>query len=70
MPESETSQEPDEAHGNLQVPGFYVGPQSNDMRNLWCRSFSFSFIYEQQFCYTIRDQPIAVTPYNHARISI
>lgn len=34
MPEPETSHEPDEAQGNLKVPGFYVGPQSNGMADL------------------------------------
>lgn len=34
MLESETLQGPDEAQGSLKVPGFYVGPQSSDMRDL------------------------------------
>lgn len=34
MPDPETFQEPNEAQGNLQVPGFYVGSQSNDIRDL------------------------------------
>lgn len=72
MPEPETLQDSAEAPGNLQVPGFHVGPQSNDTGELQCRRIAFIQFYLRITIlpYVLEARLIAMTLYNNVYISL